>query len=100
MVFEESLPVPEQDKENIENSKWKFSTPSKANPNYLKPHEYQSVEKKSGAFITPSPTKKNINNELAYYDSKLNNAQIDIPDIIKTDIVKLTSIKQVKVVTV
>lgn len=99
MVFDEVSPNNvQEEKENVGNSKWTYSTPSKVNPNGLKvPHEYISVEKKGGAFVTPSPTKKTSEVDMAFYNSKLNNQFIDIPAVIHTDIVKPCAVKQVEV---
>jgi len=64
------------------------------------PQDYHSVEKKGGAFVTPSPTKKTNEVDMAFYNSKLNNQFIDIPEVIHTDIVKPQGIKLVDVIQI
>jgi hypothetical protein len=55
------------------------------------------MEKKGGAFVTPSPTKKTSEVDLAFYNSKQNSQFFDIPPVIPTDIVKPLAVKQVEV---
>lgn len=50
--------------------------------------------------MTPSPTKKTNEVDMAFYNSKLNNQFIDIPEVIHTDIVKPQGIKLVDVIQI